>query len=88
MMKAAIEPNPTREFIFGDPFLNAIRPSKSKSAKYHQKGIFCENYLVLQNKNRQMEPKTHLFLVQEELPKPNHLSHTNYEVVPKTTLGK
>lgn len=31
MIKAAIEPNPTREFIFGDPFLNAIRPSNSNS---------------------------------------------------------
>lgn len=34
MMKAATEPNPTREFIFGDPFLKAFRPSKSNSATF------------------------------------------------------
>lgn len=29
--KAATDPNPTREFIFGDAFANALKPSKSKS---------------------------------------------------------
>ena len=32
-MNAATDPNPTREFIFGDPFTNALRPSWSKSAE-------------------------------------------------------
>lgn len=31
IVKAARDPNPTREFILGDPFLKALRPSKSKS---------------------------------------------------------
>lgn len=31
--KAAIDPNPMSEFIFGDPLLKAFRPSKSKSAQ-------------------------------------------------------
>lgn len=33
MRKADMHPNPTREFILGDPFLNALRPSNSKSAE-------------------------------------------------------
>lgn len=33
IVKAARDPNPTREFIFGDPFFKALRPSKSKSAR-------------------------------------------------------
>lgn len=33
MINAAADPNPTREFMFGDPFLKALIPSKSKSAK-------------------------------------------------------
>lgn len=28
---AAMDPNPTREFIFGEAFANALRPSKSNS---------------------------------------------------------
>lgn len=32
MANAAIDPNPTKEFIFGDLFVNAFRPSKSRSA--------------------------------------------------------
>jgi len=36
MMNAAIEPNPTREFMLGDPFLNAFRPSKSNSETFHE----------------------------------------------------
>jgi hypothetical protein len=34
MINAAMDPNPTREFIFGEPFLNALRPSKSKSDQH------------------------------------------------------
>lgn len=39
MKNAAKEPNPTREFMFGDPFLKAPRPSKSRSASYHSISI-------------------------------------------------
>jgi len=46
MINAAMDPNPTREFIFGDPFLNALRPSTSKSAKDSLKSkINKKNYL-------------------------------------------
>jgi hypothetical protein len=46
MTNAAMDPNPTREFIFGDPFLNALRPSTSKSAKDSLKSkINKKNYL-------------------------------------------
>lgn len=39
MTNAASDPNPTREFMFGDPFLNALRPSKSNSvAKFEALG--------------------------------------------------
>ena len=30
--KAAMDPKLTKEFMFGDPFLKALRPSTSKSA--------------------------------------------------------
>ena len=33
IINAAMDPNPTREFIFGDPLKNAVRPSNSKSEK-------------------------------------------------------
>lgn len=33
IINAAMDPNPTREFIFGDPLKNAFRPSESNSEK-------------------------------------------------------
>lgn len=32
MRNAAIDPNPTREFMFGDSLVKALSPSTSKSA--------------------------------------------------------
>lgn len=32
IINAAMDPNPTREFIFGEPFENALRPSTTNSA--------------------------------------------------------
>jgi hypothetical protein len=43
MINATTDPNPTREFIFGDPVLNALKPSTSKSAKdFEVKKILSE----------------------------------------------
>lgn len=33
IINEAMDPKPTREFIFGDPLKNALRPSESKSEK-------------------------------------------------------
>ena len=41
IINAAMDPNPTREFIFGDPLKNAFRPSESKS----EKGFICYDQL-------------------------------------------
>ena len=35
IINAAMDPNPTREFIFGDPLKNALIPSDNKSEKFY-----------------------------------------------------
>lgn len=44
MINAEIDPKPTREFIFGEPFLSALKPSKSKSETFSYS--FQSNILI------------------------------------------
>jgi len=55
MINATTDPNPTREFIFGDPFLNTLKPSTSKSAKdFEVKKILSELWLLVSTLGSQL----------------------------------